>query len=290
MRLLIRNILAPVLDENNKKKLKKWEFKLKKKLISLTPKLNEKEFRTILVNTFNLKSGDHIFIHASLSLINTNLSSSDILRILEDVVGSKGSISVPCYPAMSSKKFMLSKKKFDMNKTPSGMGGFSELVRKNEKAHRSLHPTKSIAGIGLPEGLLKGHNECDYPFGVGSPYHKLLKLNLKVLGVGVPMSYLSFVHVAEDINYNIFPLKVNEAEKLIKDCIDENGELHHVATYVHDMNMVVKANPERYVKKNVSKEFWKIKNWYLTPFFVVDANALTDSITQNIDKNITVYK
>lgn len=289
MRLLIRKILAPILNDANKKKLKKWEFKTRKGLIKKLPKLNEKEFKKILINSFNLEKGDHLFVHASLSLINTDLTSEDVFEILQDIVGINGSITVPCFPGMSSKKFMKSRRKFDVNTSMSGMGEFSEYVRKHRRSFRSLHPTKSIASIGLPKEILEGHEHAEYPFGVGSPYQKLLEYNPKIVGIGVPMSYLSFVHIAEDINAQKYPLQVNETEKLSKICIDSEGIEHVVNTYVHDMDVVVKANPEKYVTNNMNNQYWKIKKWYMTPFFVVDGKQLTESITRDFDNNITVY-
>lgn len=289
MRLLIRKILAPILNDANKKKFKKWEFKIKKGLIKKLPKLNEKEFKKILINSFNLEEGDHLFVHASLSLINTDLTSEDVFDILQDIVGVSGSITVPCFPGMSSKKFMKSRRKFDVNTSVSGMGEFSEYVRKHRSSFRSLHPTKSIASIGLPKDVLEGHEHAKYPFGVGSPYQKILEYNPKVVGIGVPMSYLSFVHIAEDINPKKYPLQVNETEKLSKICIDSEGVEHMVNTYVHDMDVVVKANPEKYVRSNMNNQYWKIKKWYLSPFFVVDGKQLTESITRDFDNNITVY-
>jgi len=289
MRLLIRKILAPILNDANKKRLKKWEIKTRKRLIKKLPKLNEKEFKKVLINSFNLEEGDHLFVHASLTLINTDLTSEDVFGILQDIVGIKGSITVPCFPGMSSKKFMKSRKKFDVKTSVSGMGEFSEYVRMHKNSFRSLHPTKSIASIGLPKNILEGHEYTEYPFGVGSPYQKLLKYNPKIVGIGVPMSYLSFVHIAEDINAQKYPLQVNEIEKLSKICIDFDGVEHIVNTYVHDMDVVVKANPEKYVTSNMNNQYWKIKKWYLTPFFVVDGKQLTESITRDFENNITVY-
>lgn len=289
MRLLLRRILTPILSDTNRKKLKKWEFKARKYFISKLPKLGEKDFRKLLIVDFGVEDGDHLFVHASLSLINTDLTPKRMLAILQNIIGENGSVTVPCYPGMSSKKFMETKKKFHIKSSPSGMGEFSEYVRKHPDSTRSFHPTKSLASIGLPKNVLDGHNDSQYPFGEGSPYQKILKYNPKVLGVGVPMSYLSFVHIGEDMNYERYPLLVNEAVKLSKICVDEEGLEYAVSTFVHDMRIVAKANPKKYVTQNMAAQYWKIRNWYLSPFFMVDGKALTESISENIDNNITVY-
>lgn len=290
MRLIVRKILAKFINDSTKKKLKKWEFKSKQKMIKALPEIGEKELKGVLVNELGVCEGDNVFIHASVALLNTKLNSEQIFNIIQDVIGDKGSISVPCFPRMSSKQFMNSNKKFDVLKSPSGMGEFSEYVRKRYDSIRSLHPTKSIASVGLDAEILNGHEQCEYPFGNSSPYHKMLKLNPKVLGIGVPMSYLSFVHIAEDMNPSSFPLKVNENIKYTKKCIDSQNNEIEINTFVHDMKVVVKANPEKYVKRNLNKDYWKASSWYLSPFFAVDGAKLTEQIKQDYINGITVYQ
>ncbi|ASF13684.1 aminoglycoside N(3)-acetyltransferase [Shewanella sp. FDAARGOS_354] len=290
MRLFVRSILAKFISESTKKKLKKWEFKARQKLVRTLPELTEDDLRELLEKQLKIKKGDNLFVHASLSLLNTKLSSEQVYNIIRDIVGENGSISVPCFPRMSSKQFMCSNKKFDVKFTPSGMGEFSEYVRKRKDAIRSFHPTKSIASVGLSAEVLSGHHECDYPFGKGSPYHKLLELNPKVIGIGVPMSYLSFVHIAEDMNPESYPLQVNESKKITKMCVNEYGEDVFVESFVHDMNVVVKANPEKYVRNNLNSDCWVLTRWYLSPFFIVDGAKLTKQIEVDFKNGITVYK
>jgi len=290
MRLFVRKILVKFINDSTKRKLKKWEFKSKQKLIMALPEIGEIELRNLLVDTLGVSKGDNLFVHASMSLLNTKLSSEEIFTIIKAIVGDKGSISVPCFPRMSSMQFMNSKKKFDILNSPSGMGDFSEYVRKRADSNRSFHPTKSIASVGLDKEILNGHNLCEYPFGCDSPYHKMLKLKPKVLGLGVPMSYLSFVHIAEDMNPEGFPLQVNENKKYIKLSIDEAGHEVDINTYVHDMKVVVKANPEKYVRNNLNKKYWKSSQWYLSPFFVVNGSELTEQINEDSINGITVYQ
>ncbi|CDU10772.1 conserved hypothetical protein [Vibrio coralliirubri] len=290
MRLILRKFLVQLVDDSTKKKLKKTEFRIKKKIVFLLPSLKEKKFKSILQKDLGLVRGDHLFVHASLSLINTKLSSLQVLDILLDIVGEKGSVTVPCYPPMSSKKFMLSRSKFNVLKTRSGMGELSEHVRKHPLSIRSLHPTKSIASIGLNREYLTYSVRDNFTaFGVGSPYEKMLDLTPKVLGVGVPMSYLSYVHCAEDMLDNEYPLNVNESDIYTKVCVDEVGQELEVKTKVHDMTVVANANPEKFVSKFLDRNHWKKRNWYMTPFFVVDAQKLTEEIRLQSIKGNTVY-
>ncbi len=44
--------------------------------------------------------------------------------------------------------------------------------------------------------------------------------------------------------------------------------LHIVRTHVHDMAVVTRANPEKFVRKYVKKEAYTTYDHYLSPFFL----------------------
>ncbi|WJT06705.1 AAC(3) family N-acetyltransferase [Vibrio harveyi] len=290
MRVIIRNMLSSFITSNTKKRLKKVEFNTRKKLNFSLPKINERDFRKIICEDFNVKQGDHVFIHASLSLVNTDMTPEELLDLLLDIVGDNGSISVPCFPPMSSEKYLLRKAPHNYRTAKSGMGSFSECVRKHPNAIRSLHPTKSIASIGLdPSYLLHDDGDYLYPFSKSSPFNKLLQNNIKVLGIGVPMSYLSFVHVGEDLMLQEYPINIYNEESYVKRCVNYEGDTFNVTTKAHNIAIVGKANPYKFVKKYLDKKYWKCKRWYFTPFFYVNGSELTNSIIREAIKGNTVY-
>ncbi|MDD9174891.1 AAC(3) family N-acetyltransferase [Aliivibrio sp. S2TY2] len=290
MRVMIRNFISSFINSNTKKKLKKLEFNAKKKINIYLPKIGEKELMKIICEDFNIKRGDHVFIHASLSLVNTDVTSQKLLDLLLGVVGESGSVSVPCFPAMSSDKYLLRKSPHNYLTSKSGMGEFSECVRKHPDAIRSLHPTKSIASIGLKSSYLMYDDENYlYPFSEFSPFKKLLKKNVKVLGIGVPMSYLSFVHAAEDFMRNEYPVNIYNEDNYVKSCVNYQGETFNLTTKAHNLSIVGKANPYKFVKKYLDRKYWMCRKLYLTPFFYVDGAELTNVILTEAKKGNTIY-
>ncbi|WP_157937867.1 AAC(3) family N-acetyltransferase [Vibrio breoganii] len=278
-----------IADDNLKKKLKKKEFRFKRKLVEYTPKITEDKLYKIFYHDFGLRSGDNVFVHSSMAMIHTDLKDEDVFNILMGIVGEKGSITVPCYPPMSSEKYMLSRKKFNVDKAVSGMGSFSEYVRKHEKSVRSFHPTKSVASIGIDKSVLYNHYKCEYPFGKGSPYEHLVELGTKVIGIGVSMNYLSFVHIPEDMEPNSFPLQVNLNKIFKKKAILPDSTEVEMETLVHDMDIVTKANPEKFVKRHLNKKDWVCKHHYFTPLFMVTAKPLVLKITEQANSDVTIY-
>lgn len=290
MRIIIRKVLSKLLSKEVKSKVKEFEYKNKKKLVGKLPILDEKGLREILINKMRIKKGDHLFIHGSMDMINTDLSPLKILEIILDLVGEDGSISAPTFIKYSSKEWMQMDKKFDIKRTPSGMGIFSERVRRHKLAKRSLHPTKSVSTIGnISDEVLNEHHLDIYQFGSKSPFIKLLDYDVKFIGLGAPMSYLSMVHAIEDIYPDEYPKKINEDKIYEKICLDENKNEVVVQTLVHDLKAIAKANPEKFVKKYMSKDNYMIFNHYLTPFFMLKGKELFQELEKQMRLGNTIY-
>jgi len=290
MRIFIRKILSKILSKELKNKFKEFEYKTKKRIISKQPLLKQDDIKNILIDELGIKEGDNLFIHSSIDMINTDLTPLQMLELILDIVGEDGSVSVPTFIRYSSKEWMLMDKNFDIKKTPSGMGIFSERVRRHKLAKRSLHPTKSVATIGkLADSVINEHHLDSYQFGVKSPFVKLLDYDVKVIGLGAPMSYLSMVHSVEDSYHNEYPKKINEDTVYEKICINENKNKVVVKTLVHDLKVIAKANPEKFVKKYMNKNDYIIHNNFLTPFFMVEGKRLFKELEKQMKLGNTVY-
>jgi aminoglycoside 3-N-acetyltransferase len=291
MRIFARKVLSKFLHGKNRAKAKKIETKLRKYLVSKFPELDEYHLRDILVRRLGIRAGNHIFVHSSLvDRIRTNVRPHELLNIILEIIGSEGSVSVPTFPSGFSKELMKTKKPFDVKRTPSGMGLLSECVRRHKGSKRSLHPTKSVATIGkIADSVLSEHHLSDYEFGSESPLVKLLEYDVKIIGIGVPMSYLSLVNTVEDCYPDEFPIAVHEPGVYEKMCISAEGEEHMVHTRVRDLRIMARANPERFVRKFLRKEAYTIYRYYLSPFFSVNGRELFDELRRQMRLGNTIY-
>jgi aminoglycoside 3-N-acetyltransferase len=290
VRIFLRKILSNILSKELIKKLKEFEYRNKKRIILKQPLLRQKDVKNILVNKLGIKEGDNLFIHCSMDMINTDLSPLQMLELILELVGKDGSVSAPTFIRYSSKEWMLMDKKFDIKKTPSGMGVFSERVRRYKLSKRSLHPTKSIATIGDIAADIVGEHHLDvYQFGVKSPFMKLLDHNVKVVGLGASMSYLSMVHTLEDVHSERYSKNINESKVYEKICINEEKEELIVKTLVHDLKVIIRANPEKFVKRYMDKKDYIIHNNFLTPFFTIEGNQLFNELERQMKKGNTIY-
>lgn len=289
MRVLIRKTVAGVLAPKQRKLLKRLEFKFKKQLMSLTPSITRDDLRRILVSRLDLSEGDAVMVHAGLSLLNTRLSAEEIRDLVLEVIGPRGHLVVPTFPPVAAIDYMLDPAPFDPMNSRSGMGAISEAVRKTEGAWRSLHPTKSVAVIGPDaEEICAGHEDCVYPFGLGSPFERLLERDARIIGLGVPMSYLSFVHVAEDMHPERVRHQVWHSKVLRKACLDGTGE-RMVATRVHDMKTMVRADPEKFCQLHLAPEKFAVFRYRASPFFATSARNLHQCILRGFDEGFSIY-
>ncbi len=278
------------MNKENRAKAKKLEYNFRKRLVSWLPPLDKEKYKVILVNRLGVQAGDHVFVHGSLGMIRTALNPLELLEMLLEIVGPDGSVSAPTFIRDLSKEWMKMEKPFNAKRTPSGMGLLSERIRRYKGSKRSLHPTKSVATIGkIADLVLGGHHLFDLPFGPESPFVKLLEHDVKVIGIGVPMSYLSMVHTVEECNRDAFPVAVNEPKVYEKKCVTVEGKEHIVRTHVHDLAVVARANPEKFVRKYVKKEAYTIYNHYLSPFFLINGKELYEELERQMRFGNTIY-
>jgi aminoglycoside 3-N-acetyltransferase len=217
------------------KKIKIVNSYLKLKKIKKTKELgiyNYKDIKTHIEN-FGIKKGDHIFIHSSLSKLGyIDGGSETIIKVLKDIIGTEGTLIFPsfCFPGggllstISNENYL-----FDKKKEPSSVGKISETFRKKEGVFRSNHPTHSISAIGKhAEFLTKKHIETGSNFGEGTPFKKMLELNVKMLGLGVKLPMFTFFHCVEDLNLDLFPGLYHKNKRPVKVRINEKIKVFQI--------------------------------------------------------------
>lgn len=286
MEYYIKKILPKSLISFAKNERIKYRNKQLKKL----PKLDIEELRNILINQLKLGNGDTVFIHSSLGNLNLACSPFDILNLLIEVVGEKGTIVFPTYPKLTSYKFLKSGSIFNIKKTPSYMGILSEIARRHPKAIRSLHPTKSVVAIGKhAEELTKDHFKSVYPYDENSPYFRINNYKGKIIGLGVGTTNLSCVHCVDDVMKEKFPVMPYANEIFDAECIDKEGNNLIVKTYAHLMNKM-RFNLPKFIKKHISKDICEDIEIEGMKFFRADSNLLFEKMVSLAEGGITIYK
>ncbi|HEX8852643.1 MAG TPA: AAC(3) family N-acetyltransferase, partial [Pyrinomonadaceae bacterium] len=153
----------------------------------------------------------------------------------------------------------------------------------------SLHPTKSVCAVGrLARELTATHHLSPYPYGVGSPYRKLVELGGKSIGLGVTTQRMSLVHCAEDELGEEFPVRTYHPQLFAARCIDYAGAIVTVETYAHDLSLMNHRIP-RFVRRHLSADACRDLKINGMSFFRADAARLFDEMVKRAREGATIY-
>lgn len=144
-----------------------------------------------------LSAGDLIMVHSDVKAFGKlgNVFERDqfvgtILKTFLKVISGKGTLIVPTYTYSFCKKEV-----FDVRKSKSETGLFSEFVRCQASAIRSEDPIFSHAGIGPLASCLLSYVGTDC-FGADSFYDRFYKHNGKIINFGKFFD-ITFIHYIE---------------------------------------------------------------------------------------------
>ncbi len=145
-----------------------------------------------------LRPRDVVFFHSSLKSLGWVEGGAEaVIDALLDVVGPEGLIIVPTFTATFAKGD-LARYAFDPTETPSRVGRITDALWRRPNAHRSAHPTHSVAAIGRrAEELLRGHQHTS-TFGKDGPYRRYVDWGAKILFLGVDLRCNTTLHAIED--------------------------------------------------------------------------------------------
>ena len=159
------------------------------------------QYKDILnsLSKLNIKKNDVLYVSCNL----LNFGRCKVSKLTEipklfynaisEIIGKKGTIVVP------SQTFNLVNKNkiFDLHKTKSLSGSFSNFILSQKSVVRQLHPYSSSAAVGKYAKHICSRN-TEHVYGLKSPFDKMIKKNAKFLSLGLPINLnCSQVHHAE---------------------------------------------------------------------------------------------
>ena len=201
--------------------------------------ITTKEDLLKLFHDLDLRTSDDVMLHSSMNslgyVVNGAVDIIDALMTTVDI--NEGTILMPSStgqltdpsswsnPPLKNKDYIRVVKEkmnpFDLKLTPvRNRGIISQTFLSYAGIKRSNHPLNSVSALGKQASYYTSSHNFDEPEGLDSPIGKLYKNNGKVVGIGVPISTFTSIHLAEyiaDVDY----LYTNNPRVLIK---QENGK------------------------------------------------------------------
>lgn len=138
-----------------------------------------------------------LFVHSAFKQFGLDGYDADaVLDALADYM-APGTLLLP---TMSWRFVKPAQPIFDELATPSNTGILTEKFRTRLATHRSLHPTHSVAGMGIRASeILGSHHLCLTPCGAESPFGLLASHDAHVIMLGISMDCCTLVHHVEEM-------------------------------------------------------------------------------------------
>lgn len=287
----IRTIARNILRERAWTSVTRAKRKIERARISRLPAFSEAGFKSVLTERLGLGHGDTVYLHSAMDQLNLDFPFYRIISLLQDVIGSQGTVLFPTYPnrKISSYEYLRAGNVFDAKRTPSYTGILTEFARRQRDAVRSLHPTKSVCAIGASaRALTATHQNSPWPYDTCSPYYKLIEQHAKIVGLGVWTEYLSFVYCIDDALKADNPVQTYYPQTFAARCINDDGKEVIVETYAHDMRRCVHDIP-LYMKTYIPAEICEDLTIQGMRFFRADSARLFETMLDLAKQGVTVY-
>ena len=168
-----------------------------------------------------ITSGDSVLVHSAITgFEGFEGRVPDIINVFQEALGSAGTLLMPTLSMSGTAiEFAMSGQIFDPRTTPSQVGLLSEVFRRSHGVQRSIHPTHSVAARGAhSDWWLESHHLAGTPCGKGSPFHRLLERNGKIVLAGTGIRALTFFHCAEELLESRMPFSPFTTERYVMRC------------------------------------------------------------------------
>ncbi len=290
--MVLRKLAKTILPKRAFDSLRHAKWEREKRRVASLPPLTEADFKDILTSDLRLTSGDLVYVHSGMDGLNLSFPFYRILFLIQEVIGPAGTVVFPTYPnhRISSYEWLKQGNVFDIRRTPSYTGILTEFARRQRKAIRSLHPTKSVSAIGPAAAeLTAAHHLSPYPYDTNSPYYKLISGGGKIVGLGATTNYISFGYCVDDAFKGSYPVRVYHPEIFAAGCVNYEGERVEVKTYAHDMNTTVHPEMPEWMRSHVSEDACRDLVLRGMRFFRADAPKLFAEMMELARRDIIPY-
>ena len=151
------------------------------------------------LNILGIHEGDTILVHSSLgSLGKYENKAGIVVGVLLELLGENGTLLMP---TLSYETVTEENPVFNLEETPSCVGGLTEYFRSLSNVKRSLHPTHSVCCMGKnTDYYIEGHCNDNTPCGENSPFRKLKDQRGKILFLGCSLNANTSMHGVEELS------------------------------------------------------------------------------------------
>ena len=157
-----------------------------------------------------VRKGDFLIVHSSFKALGLKDGApDDLIHAFLAILGPEGTVMMPTFTYSYSGIWNV--RPFNPATTHGADNGIlTETLRQYPGALRSAHPTYSVAAHGRHAKQLTQNKENAGALGIGSSYDEAVRLDAKILLLGVGNNRNSMLHYAEvvaGLPYNDIPFR-----------------------------------------------------------------------------------
>ena len=244
------------------------------------------------VRALGVSAGDVVLVHSSFDAFRAfEGRPSDVIEALQQIVGREGAILMPTMPfSGTAVEWARAHPTVDLRRTPSRMGLVSEVFRRMPDVVRSIHPTHPAAAWGdRAEALVAEHWRATTPCGVGSPYHRLLECDGRILFLGADVTSLTFFHTAEALLGDGWPVSPFTEETFRLTTLASDGTAHVTETRLFEPAVSRRRNLEKLLPELLARGAWKQSRVGRLTIAMVRARDVLDAVAALAARGIHAY-
>ena len=178
----------------------------------------------------------------------------NILRAIFEVIGDRGTVVTPSF-----NYDFCNTGYFDIKKTPSQVGYFSNYLLSKDNSFRSSHPIFSFVSVGSEAKSLM-ENVSNDAFGFNSVFDRLLNRKAKALYLNIPLinpgcppsTYTHYIEQKFGVDYRYiknFPGTVKNDEHISKS---------NYLFYVRDLDYEIKTDNIKFYNSALKEKIMKV--------------------------------
>lgn len=235
-----------------------------------------------LFSQLKIRKNQNIIFHSNIAGIlqfnklNKNNACSYLFNYLKKKITNKGTLLVPTYNYDFTKGAA-----FNLKKTPSQVGFFSNYLLKRYYSKRTPNPVFSHLVFNPTNNFNKdiSHN---YAFGTKSIFNKLLLNKFKIICFCCSTDRITFLHHIE----NLMNVEYRFLKKFKGTLIDNNKKYNIDYNYFVAKKNIKHAIRENKINNLIDDKFFIEKNFGRFKCYSVDANMLASKLLKKIKNNI----
>jgi aminoglycoside 3-N-acetyltransferase len=237
-----------------------------------------------------------LMVHGSVNGMSPMYTGNalELVRMLIDYCGPERTLVMPAFffgdPKIGSvTETFAANPRFDLRRTPSQMGLFTEIFRRTKGVVQSRHPVYRVAAFGpLAEALTAGHELASTPAGTGTPFEFMAAHRTRVLGIGKSYHVMTQVHHVDDLLGDSYPASRTPMSERIRTpvvVVDRGEEFPMVLT---GGGIQWRFNIDKLPSLLTQGEmrYWKFHN---VPLFQADATRVTASLIASAGKGLCLH-